>query len=281
MIDEELILSQEPVVQEQTEVKQEEPEIVQEQVQDEKKGKYWARIRKINNEKREIEAELEAARLQNLELQNLLNKSLDVGAYHYETSLSTELEKAENNLADALESGDAKAVAKATREISLITSQVADAKKLSVKAQAQPAVQHIEQDNGHFDYEEQKQRVLVNWLYDNPELLKDSPEYDENLVKNLSPFISKLENKMHLSGKADLIGTPVYFEMIEEYMDNIRNKPITKQPNKHFGSVNMQRGSEDITPTKITLSPSQKAAAAAFGMTEERYIEYLNKYGKK
>jgi hypothetical protein len=213
------------------------------------------------------------------------------------------LDKAKANLAKALGEGDVEAVATATEEIAHATSIVNDAKR---------APQVTLRDNGGLQEPATtvpnaytNENMLYDWLEDNPDLDKGSAEYNESLTNRVLPFINKLENRLKRNNQMHLRASPEYFNIIDEYVDKIKDEatkikpadaPVkkigatqigtaqtVKEPiGKHFGGVRSRHQPTNVAENKpIVLTLQQKKAAAACDMTEEKYINYLQKYAKE
>jgi len=267
-------------------------------VEEKPKAKKWKVKRDTYAETYALAAEVEALKQKNASMEELLHKSLEAGNYHYGTVAMGLLDKAKANLAKALGEGDVEAVATATAEIAQATSVVNDAKR---------APQVTLRDNGGLQEPTAaagntytNENMLYDWLEDNPDLDKGSAEYNEDLTKRVLPFISKLENRLKRNNQMHLIASPEYFNIIDEYVDKIKDEAtkiktevapvkkvgttqIIKEPiGKHFGGVRSRHQPTNVVENKpIVLTLQQKKAAAACDMTEEKYINYLQKYAKE
>ena len=272
-------------------------------VEEKPKAKKWKVKRDTYAETYALAAEVEALKQKNASMEELLHKSLEAGNYHYGTVAMGLLDKAKANLAKALGEGDVEAVATATAEIAQATSVVNDAKR---------APQVTLRDNGGLQEpvatagnSYTNENMLYDWLEDNPDLDKGSAEYNESLTNRVLPFINKLENRLKRNNQMHLIASPEYFNIIDEYVDKIKDEatkikpadaPVkkigatqigtaqtVKEPiGKHFGGVRSRHQPTNVAENKpIVLTLQQKKAAAACDMTEEKYINYLQKYAKE
>lgn len=267
-------------------------------VEEKPKAKKWKVKRDTYAETYALAAEVEALKQKNASMEELLHKSLEAGNYHYGTVAMGLLDKAKANLAKALGEGDVEAVATATAEIAHATSIVNDAKR---------APQVTLRDNGGLQEPTAaagntytNENMLYDWLEDNPDLDKGSAEYNESLTNRVLPFINKLENRLKRNNQMHLIASPEYFNIIDEYVDKIKDEatkiktevaPVKKvgttqtikEPiGKHFGGVRSRHQPTNVVENKpIVLTLQQKKAAAACDMTEEKYINYLQKYAKE
>lgn len=272
-------------------------------VEEKPKAKKWKVKRDTYAETYALAAEVEALKQKNASMEELLHKSLEAGNYHYGTVAMGLLDKAKANLAKALGEGDVEAVATATAEIAQATSVVNDAKR---------APQVTLRDNGGLQEPVAtagntytNENMLYDWLEDNPDLDKGSAEYNESLTNRVLPFINKLENRLKRNNQMHLIASPEYFNIIDEYVDKIKDEatkikpadaPVkkigatqigtaqtVKEPiGKHFGGVRSRHQPTNVVENKpIVLTLQQKKAAAACDMTEEKYINYLQKYAKE
>lgn len=228
--------------------------------------------RKIEREVYALASENEALKQKNATMEELLHKSLEAGNYHYGTVAMGLLDKAKANLAKALSEGDVEAVAAATAEIAQATSVVNDAKRVPMPINSE---QTSAATNSYA-----KENMLYDWLEDNPDLDKGSPEYNESLTNQVLPFINKLENRLKRNNQMNLIASPEYFNIIDEYVYKLKDSKETR--GKHFGSVRSRHQATNVAENKpMALTNQQKKAAAAFNMTEEKYISYLQKYAKE
>ena len=272
-------------------------------VEEKPKAKKWKVKRDTYAETYALAAEVEALKQKNASMEELLHKSLEAGNYHYGTVAMGLLDKAKANLAKALGEGDVEAVATATAEIAQATSVVNDAKR---------APQVTLRDNGGLQEpvatagnSYTNENMLYDWLEDNPDLDKGSAEYNESLTNRVLPFINKLENRLKRNNQMHLIASPEYFNIIDEYVDKIKDEatkiktevaPVkkigatqigtvqtVKEPiGKHFGGVRSRHQPTNVAEnTPIVLTLQQKKAAAACDMTEEKYINYLQKYANE
>lgn len=230
--------------------------------------------RKIEREVYALASENEALKQKNATMEELLHKSLEAGNYHYSTVAMGLLDKAKANLAKALGEGDVEAVAAATAEIAQATSVVNDAKRVPM-----PTSSNSEQTSAATN-SYANENMLYDWLEDNPDLDKGSPEYNESLTNQVLPFINKLENRLKRKNQMHLIASPEYFNIIDEYVYKLKDSKETR--GKHFGSVRSRHQATNVAENKpMVLTNQQKKAAAAFNMTEEKYISYLQKYAKE
>lgn len=230
--------------------------------------------RKIEREVYALASENEALKQKNATMEELLHKSLEAGNYHYSTVAMGLLDKAKANLAKALGEGDVEAVAAATAEIAQATSVVNDAKRVPMPTPIN-SEQTLAATSSYAN-----ENMLYDWLEDNPDLDKGSPEYNESLTNQVLPFINKLENRLKRNNQMHLIASPEYFNIIDEYVYKLKDSKETR--GKHFGSVRSRHQATNVTENKpMVLTNQQKKAAAAFNMTEEKYISYLQKYAKE
>lgn len=231
--------------------------------------------RKIERDVYALASENEALRQKNADMEDLLQKSLDAGNYHYGTVAMGLLDKAKQNLAKALGEGDVDAVATATAEIAQATSVINEAKRATP---IYPQEDRVSNNGRKVDTADAG--LLYDWLDDNPDFDKDSPVFNENLTNQVLPFITKLENRLKRNNQTHLIASPEYFNIIDEYVEKIKDNK--ENVGKHFGSVRSRQQPTNVSEKKIiTLTNQQKKAAAAFNMSEEKYINYLQQYAKE
>lgn len=241
------------------------------------KDKYWSKLKKEREAKRELKEELDATRLEKAEMERMLRQSLNMGAAHYETAVASDLERAQGKLEIALEDGNAKDVAAATAEIARVSQALNEAQRATARRFPEEEAQYNVNDAANNHVQEAQVR-MYEWFEANPELDKSTLEFDENLTKQVLPFITKLDNKMRATNKEYMIGSGDYYNLIDEYIDKLKSNH-SNSVNKHFGSVRgkiQDTNVQDKRPRQLTLQ--EKKAAIVFGQTDEQYLKYLEKY---
>ena len=210
-------------------------------------------------------------------MEQMLSQAINTGSTHYKNNVASELEMAQARLQLALENGDAAGVSRATADISKATHALNEASRIASFPKEEYSQEHLNQVRAR-EYEDR----LYSWLESNPEVDRNSPEYDEKLASQVLSFITKLDRKYQTTNKAHLIGSGSYYSMIDEYIDNLKVQDTTTTPAKHFGAVRSRAPMESIPDPKTReLSDREKKAALAFGMSYERYRELLDKHNKE
>lgn len=258
----------------------------------EKKPRKWKHKRDIFNENQLLAAELEKVRQEKEWIAQQLNQSVQAENYHYGTVALNALDNAKAKLTKALGEADVEAVAAATAEIAQATAMVNEAARLQpqqtntdVAPQNNKPIQQAPniQDNTEMLYE---------WLDENPELDRQSGQYDEKLANSVLPFIKRLDGRLRRNGQEHLISTGQYFNAIDDYIDGLKYEEaqlkikkatatpkVVKEPvNKHFGGVRSRQTGKPVEIGPVKLTPQQEIAANAFGMTHEAYIKSLRKH---
>lgn len=244
---------------------------------DKDKEKYWSKLKKEREEKAKLTEQLEQLHQEKLQMEQMLRQAINTGSTHYKNNVASELEMAQARLQLALESGDAASVARATAEISKATHALNEASRIASFPKEEYSEEHLNQVRAR-EYEDR----LYSWLESNPEVDRNTPEYDEKLAGQVLSFIRKLDRKYQTTNKEHLIGSGSYYSMIDEYIDNLRAQDTTTTPAKHFGAVRSRAPMESIPDPKTReLSDREKKAALAFGMSYERYRELLDKHNKE
>ena len=244
---------------------------------DKDKEKYWSKLKKEREEKAKLTEQLEQLAQEKLQMEQMLRQAINTGSTHYKNNVASELEMAQARLQLALESGDAASVARATAEISKATHALNEASRIASFPKEEYSEEHLNQVRAR-EYEDR----LYSWLESNPEVDRNSPEYDEKLTASVLSFITKLDRKYQSGGKEHLIGSGSYYGMIDEYIDNLKAQDTASPPAKHFGAVRSRAPQESIPDPKTReLSDREKKAALAFGMSYERYRELLDKHNKE
>jgi len=244
---------------------------------DKDKEKYWSKLKKEREEKAKLTEQLEQLHQEKLQMEQMLRQAINTGSTHYKNNVAGELEMAQARLQLALESGDAASVARATAEISKATHALNEASRIASFPKEEYSEEHLNQVRAR-EYEDR----LYSWLESNPEVDRNTPEYDEKLAASVLSFITKLDRKYQTTNKAHLIGSGSYYSMIDEYIDNLKAQDTTTTPAKHFGAVRSRAPMEGVPDPKTReLSDREKKAALAFGMSYERYRELLDKHNKE
>jgi len=244
---------------------------------DKDKEKYWSKLKKEREEKAAMAEQLEQLQQEKLQMQQLLQQAINTGSTHYKNNVASELEMAQARLQLALESGDAAGVSRATAEISKATHALNEASRIA----SFPKEEYSEEQLSQLRAREYEDR-LYSWLESNPEVDRNTPEYDEKLAGQVLSFITKLDRKYQTTNKAHLIGSGSYYSMIDEYIDNLKAQDMTTTPAKHFGAVRSRTPMEGVPDPKTReLSEREKKAALAFGMSYERYRELTDKHNKE
>jgi hypothetical protein len=222
---------------------------------------------------------LEQLQQEKLQMEQILATAINTGSTHYKNNVASELEMAQARLQLALESGDAAGVSRATADISKATHALNEASKITDF----PPKEYSEEQLSQLRAREYEDR-LYSWLESNPEVDRNTPEYDEKLAGQVLSFITKLDRKYQTTNKAHLIGSGSYYSMIDEYIDNLKAQDTSpaNMPAKHFGAVRSRAPMEGVPDPKTReLSDREKKAALAFGMSYERYRELLDKHNKE
>lgn len=244
---------------------------------DKDKEKYWSKLKKEREEKAKLTEQLDQLQQEKLQMEQMLRQAINTGSTHYKNNVAGELEMAQARLQLALESGDAAGVSRATAEISKATHALNEASRIASFPKEEYSEEHLNQVRAR-EYEDR----LYSWLESNPEVDRNTPEYDEKLAGQVLSFIRKLDRKYQTTNKEHLIGSGSYYSMIDEYIDNLRAQDTTTTPAKHFGAVRSRAPMESIPDPKTReLSDREKKAALAFGMSYERYRELLDKHNKE
>lgn len=244
---------------------------------DKDKEKYWSKLKKEREEKAAMAEQLEQLQQEKLQMEQMLRQAINTGSTHYKNNVASELEMAQARLQLALESGDAAGVSRATAEISKATHALNEASRIA----SFPKEEYSEEQLSQLRAREYEDR-LYSWLESNPEVDRNTPEYDEKLAGQVLSFITKLDRKYQTTNKAHLIGSGSYYSMIDEYIDNLKAQDMTTTPAKHFGAVRSRTPMEGVPDPKTReLSEREKKAALAFGMSYERYRELIDKHNKE
>jgi hypothetical protein len=244
-----------------------------------KQDRYWSKLKKEREEKAQLAEQLEQLHHEKMQMEHMLRQAINTGSAHYKHNVASELEMAQAKLQVALESGDAAGVSIATAEISKATHALNEASKLPPLPEPRYSNDYHNQVKAQ-EYEDR----LYSWLESNPEVDRNTPEYDEKVASQVLSFIQRLDRKYQSSGKNHLIGSSGYYSMIDDYMDNLKAQDTasSNMSAKHFGAVRSRSPMESIPDSRVReLSEREKKAALSFGMSYERYRELLDKHNKE
>jgi hypothetical protein len=240
----------------------------------------WYSKKHARDKEAQLIAENEGLKQHLGQMQNLLHQSVDTGSFHYQTQMQSILEKAQDAFTAAIEVGDAKATAQAASDIARIQFEINDFKRSKPRDEPneQSELREPTQEERLQAINESKIETVYDWLEDNPELHKNSPYYDKQLSDEILSYIAKIDRKLKSGGNAHYIATPGYLKLLDDYIDNIKYN--RKKPTSVVGGVHSRSyGDNVVGPTSLT--DKEKRAAAAFNMSEEKYLNYLKKYARE
>lgn len=236
------------------------------------RSKRWEKERKAREEKYLLSQALAEERRRNLELQNYLNRSVDNNTLSRADKAIKDLEEAEYAHAAALETGDAHAAAKASTALiqaNLAVERAANSKMYSKDNDDTPQIDPTAYAANN---------LLNGWLADNPEFNEDSDSFNGELVSRVAPLIDKLDAKLKRQGQSHLISSPMYFDVIDTLVSQMKSGKNYRRPNTAPVSSRSQNHYSSHSSSRPMLTEQQKRVAVGCNMSEEQYANWLKKY---
>ena len=238
------------------------------------RAKRWEKERRAREEKYLLSQELAEEKRRNLELRDYLSRSVDNNTMNTADKAVRQLDIAERAHADALESGDALAAAKAST--ALIQANLAVERAANAKIYTD---ENAERENIN-PTAYAATRLLNDWLGDNPEFDENSNYFSEELVTKIAPLIDNLDSKLKKRGQVHLISSPMYFDVIDTMVSQVKSGKKYDRP--MTAPVNSRTQRSQFNPrSKPVLTDQQRMVAAGCNMSEEQYANWLKKYEKQ
>lgn len=238
-----------------------------------KKDKKQDKYRKLQNDKYRALAEKAAAEERIKELEHMLNESMSSGTYHYGKNVYSELERAKELKKKALNEMDPDSLIEADIALTKAISQVNELERWADSQANQPTKAPI--SNNNFDYKI-KEEMAQDWLENHPYLQPYSRTYNSKLANQVSKFINYLDYDLKQKNQESVSYSPEYFNVIDNYIETIKNSSSSSNALPQVGSVrNSYGGVTNSTPKKqITLNADEKKIASMMGLTPEQWIKY-------
>lgn len=238
-----------------------------------KKDKKQDKYRKLQNDKYRALAEKAAAEERIKELEHMLNESMSSGTYHYGKNVYSELERAKELKKKALNEGDTDALIEADIALTKAISQANELERWADSQATQQSKPSIPTTN--FDYKI-KEEMAQDWLENHPYLQPYSRAYNSKLANQVSKFINYLDYDLKQKNQESVSYSPEYFNVIDNYIETIKNSSSSSNALPQVGSVRNSYGSvTNSAPKKqITLNADEKKIASMMGLTPEQWIKY-------
>lgn len=242
------------------------------------KTNYKLKIEKIQAEKR----------IQ--ELENLLTESLNANTYHYGKNVYNDLERAKIQKREAFKNGDMEGLIESDILLYKAINTVNELEKIADENKRVEASRvSIPENNANIYYE-----IAQEWLEGQPELQRNSPQYNRQLAKTVNNFVNNLDHKLQQEDQMDMYYSPDYFEMIDDFIDDVKTRQQNTRPtsnlplrsahkDSYVGSVkNSYKGENIATPvTQIKLTAEERELCKALGQTEAEWIKFnIKEYTK-
>jgi len=233
----------------------------------------------VRREKYRLLTENEALRRQLQETKQVLEDSVYSGTYHYSQNVYSELEHAKAQVKQAINNGDADALATSISAVTNATNKINELEKL---------VPQEREDRGHQQtYSAQHERqtsiqdeLASDWIMEHPELDDNSEYYNPTLTKKVATFVNDLDQRIARSGKSHALYTPEYFDILDRFIHDVQINKTNRQPesSRYVGSVRGQsrnvNGSTNLSTNKIILTADEKRMAANSGVPEKVWLQY-------
>lgn len=255
------------------------------------KSKKYLTKKRDREEKYQLTQQLALEKKRNLELQNYLSVALNNHTKNNATQAIAELEVAERMHAEALENGDALSVSKATTRLTQAN--------MNLERVANQRL-HEEQDN-YTNINPNKEAagyLLQDWLVENPEFNEDSRKFDPNLFNKVATEVDNLEKKLKRRGEAHLISSPIYFDILDTIVSEIKagsrkdhNRPVNAELGRNYSrpmtapvnsrSYTRQSNMNSEGAAIPRLSEDLRRAAMALNIPEQQYAKIYMENMKK
>ncbi len=250
-----------------------------------KPEKAWKEKKRRFKAQAETRMALEEKRLaleENARLKELLKQAEAAGTYQYGKNVYSELEKAKQLQRKAIDDGDADGVIEAGMNVSRALNNIMELEKWSAYESSQSQKQQ-ESNPSHQNNEDFEQQIAQEWLSTHKELQYNSRYYDQELTEKVGEFVHALDSKIDKSGNTDIKLTDKYFEVIDDYIEDLKSKKRTEKTQKNIGSIgnvgsvrNSYSNSLHNTSTKtqkVFLTPYEKDMAQRGGISEEAWAK--------
>ena len=269
---------------EQSEAEEETEQLESEEEPEESKRPRKKKSYDVRREKYRLLTENEALRRQLQETKQVLEDSVYSGTYHYSQNVYSELEHAKAQVKQAINNGDADALATSISAVTNATNKINELEKLvpqeredrgrqqsyspSPERQTQPERQTSIQDE-----------LASDWMMEHPELDQQSEYYNPTLTKKVATFVNDLDQRIARSGKSHALYTPEYFDILDRFIHDVQTNKNNRQPesSRYVGGVRSQsrsiNGSANST-TKIILTADEKRMAANSGVPEKIWLQH-------
>ncbi len=245
--------------------------------------KAQAETRAVLEEKRQILEE-------NAHLKEMLRQAEAAGTYQYSKNARSELEKAKALHKQAVANGDDDALAEAAIAMAEATYNIKELEKWSSYDNAQPQKNQVHEQNITQQQENLEREIIQDWIGTHQELQPNSKSYNPQLAQATSQFVYELESNMLRTGNMDAKYSDDYFEIIDDYINNVKKHLRTEKSQKNIGSIgnvgsvrNSYSSSLHNTAKtqKVVLTTREKEIAKICGMSEEDYIRQKNNISKR
>lgn len=250
-----------------------------------KKEKKDDKLWKIKKDKYKILAEKDALEQENRQLKEMLNESLNSGAYHYARNAYTDLDKAKLSKKRAIEEGDVDALLEADIELTKAINAVNELEKWQHSESYKSPPPPPKDNSNSLPYNEIQQEILYDWLDNHDNLQPSSKNYDPELANKVIKFANKLDNYLNSNNQSGAIYSEEYFDAIDNYIESINSPPPSPPPpnpssahlNSHVGNVRNSYPSSNVKsktlPDKMVLTADEKIMCANMGLPEAAWLE--------
>lgn len=262
-------------------------EVYQQQIQQKKIAAKLKREKfQIAEQKRQIEQEALRLQQENDYLRNQQMTSSQAALYHNENSINMQKASIRESLKKAFDMSDGELVADLTSELTRLENEAQRIHNYKMQeAYTNQQLQYQNQYNQQYQnqYAEPQQVQLndetVDWVKNNPWIIEDSNDYDEDKVNELEGYSNYINNYLIRNGRQNEILTEPYFNAIDKHMQKTFGGNTSQKPQ----NLSMNRAQVPVAPVRrsgsggygtnssnqVTLTAGQKEMA--------RYIEKATK----
>lgn len=250
----------------ETESDQEQEEEAPKKKEQEKIWKYRKAKYKALHEKSLLKKENDILRQDKETLENLLNQSVNSGAYLYSKGASADLARERETYKRALEEGDVEAAVDSQIEIAKAVNTLKEIERWNINNTPNvPNNKPIPNYNNNTEEESIADEIATDWLDNHPYLQPESKSYDPKLAVQVNQYVHEIDNDLKRTGREHLYFSKSYFQAIDEFIDENKNKIIRKPKNpegmNYIGGVRSSYSSSTNKKperTQIALTTDEK-----------------------
>ncbi len=234
----------------------------------------WNKIKAMKERNRELEAQNKELAEYVQSMNSQLNKAEDHAIYNYGISAQTTLDGAEKAYKEALKTGSADDITRATANYTLALNDYREAERIVAEENKKREVTKEQQAKSPIDreaylkaFEQQKAIATDNWLLSNPELTRGSPYYDAKLENAIIAEADRMNQYLAQNNATHVIGTPEYLDKLDDFVDYYKNEGASALAGYGVGV----RARSAAPRQEVQLTEIEKNIADSIGMTPSEY----------